>query len=105
MLTEEHKKKLESIARFYGEENQLMILAEECSELAQASLKAIRDCYDFGSKLRIIGEMADVRVMMAQIQFLLNIQDTEVEQVMEEKINRQLERIGTERTRKEDRNE
>lgn len=104
-MNDKDMENLRAIARFYGEEKQLMILAEECSELAQASLKAIRDCYDFGSKLRIIGEMADVRVMMAQIQFLLNIQDTEVEQVMEEKINRQLERIGTERTRKEDRNE
>ena len=101
-MNDKDMENLRAIARFYGEEKQLMILAEECSELAQASLKAIRYCYDFGSKLRIIGEMADVRVMMAQIQFLLNIQDTEVEQVMEEKINRQLERIGTERTRKEE---
>ena len=101
-MNDKDMENLRAIARFYGEEKQLMILAEECSELAQASLKAIRDCYDFGSKLRIIGEMADVRVMMAQIQFLLNIQDTEVEQVMEEKINRQLERIGTERTKKEE---
>lgn len=94
MLTEEHKKKLESIARFYGEENQLMILAEECSELAQASLKATRNWSDSDLQLSIMEEMADVRVMMAQIQFLLNIQDAEVEQVMEEKINRQIARIG-----------
>ena len=54
----------------WGEQFQLNMVAEECCELAKAVLKFNRKVY--GSTLReVIDEMADVYIMLGQLEMLL----------------------------------
>lgn len=41
----------------------------------------------------VIEEIADVTIMLEQIKYLLSISDTDIDQIIEQKLNRQLERI------------
>lgn len=45
-------------------------------------------------KGNVIEEIADVTIMLEQIKYLLSISDTDIDQIIEQKLNRQLERIG-----------
>lgn len=71
-------------------------LAEESAELAQASLKAIREDYSEESLAHIIEELADVQVMMIQIECLTDINYDSILKIMIEKTDRQIERIKAE---------
>lgn len=79
------------ISEKYGKESQLRQLQEECGELIVACSKLIR------SKDRavnnLIEELADVRIMIEQIEHLYGLKSL-VEDEMEYKLNRQLERMG-----------
>lgn len=90
------KVKFLEIAEFYGLPNQLYILAEETSELTQASLKYVRDLSK-GRRDNLIEEMADVIIVLNQIRHLLRIRDDELHKVIEEKTERQLRRIEQEK--------
>ena len=78
------------IANRYGKEAQLMMLMEECAELIQASSKQLRR--KDKSINHLIEELADVRIMIEQIEYLYGIK-TLVEDDMVFKLNRQLERM------------
>lgn len=96
---------IKTIADHYGYENQSKQLIEEMAELMVAINK-----YDRVDKSDIITvkeylnveylldniqeEIADVEVMLSQIKYLLDCQD-KVEQVKQEKIKRQLDRMRT----------
>ena len=45
-------------------------------------------------EINIAEEIADVTIMLFQIKYLLQISETDIEQIIEQKLNRQLERIG-----------
>lgn len=76
------------IANRYGKEAQLIMLMEECAELIQASSKQLRR--KDKSINHLIEELADVRIMIEQIEYLYGIKNL-VEDEMVFKLNRQLE--------------
>lgn len=81
---------LKYIANKYGKESQLRQLQEECAELIVASSKILRKSDKAINNL--IEEIADVRVMVEQIEYLYGIKNL-VEDEMEYKLQRQLERM------------
>ena len=96
----EQREDLTQIADHYGMLRQITKLCEEINELQRAANQAIIELV-CDSKLsrtitdNLVDEMADVSIMIEQITYLLGTAD-EVEQRIEFKINRQLERIAAE---------
>lgn len=84
------EKQLKYIAEKYGKESQLRQLQEECAELIVACSKILR--MSDKSINNLIEEIADVRVMVEQIEYLYGIKSL-VEDEMIYKVERQLERI------------
>ena len=80
------------IADHYGIEKQLHQLAEECSELAVEASHSAR----IGTTVKIIEEMADVEIMIEQIVYLAKIDKCDIEDCIEFKLNRQMNRISNE---------
>lgn len=83
--------KIRFIADHYGKEKQLDMLQEECAELIQAISKYKRN----GSTQKIIEEIADVKIMIEQIEYLL-LCGNDVDKIKEIKLERQIERIESE---------
>lgn len=96
------KDKLLQIINRYGIEHQQRKLEEEVFELQQAI--TIFENYDFGEledrknmfTKDITEEIADVMVMLKQFQYDYDIKDEDIEEIMNFKIDRQLERIENE---------
>lgn len=96
------KDKLLQIINRYGIEHQQRKLEEEVFELQEAI--TIFENTDFGKwedkkymfTKDITEEIADVMVMLEQFKVYYDIEDEQVEQIMDEKIDRQLERIEKE---------
>lgn len=82
--------KLHKIADTYGLEKQMYKLMEECGELVAASAKY--DPHDYRTGYHLAEELADVKVMTEQIEYLLGIGET-VQEYMDDKINRQIHRM------------
>jgi len=88
---------LKKIANHYGFSNQLQILVEEMAELTQAICKYKRfenakervDIFE-----NLVEEVADVEIVLSQIKMLVG--EKAVNKKVEEKIARQLKRIGVE---------
>ena len=80
------------IADHYGIEKQLHQLAEECSELAVEASHSARK----GVTVKIIEEMADVLLMIEQVIYLSKIDKCDIEDCIEFKLNRQMNRISNE---------
>lgn len=100
-MTTEHK--IQYIADHYGYEPQSRQLIEEMAELTVALNKAWRKTFDTVDKIpnmddeeRIVEEIADVEIMITQIEYLLGISAMELNNMIEQKLNRQLERIKNE---------
>ena len=94
---------IHEIADFYGYEAQARQTMEECGELITALNKQWRlDEFggtDVGTKTKkaqayanVVSEIADVGVMLAQLIYLLDCEN-DVVQVMDDKVQRQLQRI------------
>lgn len=88
---------IKKIADNYGYDAQSRQLIEEMAELTQAINKAWRMGNDFDNllvqKRNIKEEIADVTIMIEQIKYLLQISDNNINEIIEHKLNRQLERI------------
>lgn len=84
--------RIKQIADHYGIKEQLRQLAEECCELAVEANHSARK----GVTVKIIEEIADVAIMMEQIIYLAGIDRKDIDEVIDYKLNRQLERIGKE---------
>lgn len=101
MTTEQ---KIQYIADHYGYEPQSRQLVEELSELIQAVCKHNRAYGELkiytkescDEKEAIIEEMADVIIMMCQIQHILGIGNLDLDYKIERKLDRQIERIRNE---------
>ena len=101
MTTEQ---KIQYIAGHYGYEPQSRQLIEELSELIQAVCKHNRafggkqlsESMECPEKDAIIEEMADVTIMMCQLQHILGIGNLDLDSKIERKLNRQIERIKNE---------
>ena len=85
--------KVKRIADYYGWNNQLKQLAEECSELSVEALHYTREGRGIE---RISEEMADVLIMIQQIIYLIGYGYEDIEKYAEFKIDRQLSRIKRE---------
>ncbi len=90
--------KIKQIADHYKLEHQLGKALEELSELSQE----IRDYkFDLHMKLdditacRVVDEIADVRIMLAQLEYLIGIEE-EVRERIKLKADRQIKRIENE---------
>ena len=73
-----------------GKAMQTVVAIEEMSELQKELSKFIRGK---GDRENLIEEVADVLVMITQIQLMYHIPDDEVEKVMHFKLNRLKERM------------
>lgn len=93
-MTQTQKANCAAIAAHYGEGHQLGILQEECAELIQAVSKVRRErpgAYD-----DYIGELADVAIMLEQmLSFLDDEEETQLTRIINKKLQRQLERMGS----------
>ena len=85
-------KKTELIAKHYGKERQLVKTMEELAELIQAIAKyCLKPTEE--NKAAIIEEIADVNIMMIQLDILLQFNDKLIADTIDAKIDRQLKRI------------
>ena len=91
---------IQMIAEVYGEDNQLIQMAEECSELAQAAIKLRNARNDRGasaatlrdSAAALCEKIADVLIMCEQLIFLEGCEG-DVRKMIDEKLSRQRERM------------
>lgn len=86
------KDKLRMIADHYGIKKQLRQLAEECSELAVEASHSARK----GLTVGIIEEIADVEIMIEQVIYLAKIDKCDIEDCINYKLDRQMNRIENE---------
>lgn len=90
-------KRINAVAEFYGLANQVDVAQEELAELTQALSKLRRGHFvDPGAKAKVNEEMADVYIMLGQLQHLLG-NSTEVDSWIREKVARQERRIHQEK--------
>ena len=87
------EEKVKRIADYYGWNNQLKQLAEECCELSVEALHYIRE---MGGTERISEEIVDVLIMIQQIIYLMGHGYGDIEKCAEFKLDRQLSRIERE---------
>lgn len=101
MTTEQ---KIQYIAKHYGYEPQSRQLIEEMAELTVAINKFWRKLGN-GQRVNksaseciqnLVEEIADVQVMVEQVKYLLSIREDEVSDIIEQKLDRQIERIKNE---------
>lgn len=96
------KKELLEIINNYGIDKQLKYIHSEYFELDEAIIdykyvEVYKDSpAEKNHKEHIAEEIADVMVMLKQFQYYYEIEDNEIKKIMQEKINRQLERIKKE---------
>lgn len=92
----------------YGDK-QYMTAVEEMAELMQAISKYLRITYsgcDDVSQIQkeainnITAEMADVYIMLEELQLMLNIKNADIQAVIDKKLNRQFERNRQARLRR-----
>ena len=83
---------IRTIADHYGIKKQMHQLAEECSELAVEASHSARK----GVTVKIIEEMADVLLMIEQVIYLAEIDMCDIEDCINYKLDRQMNRISNE---------
>ena len=110
-MTEKQTEKALEILNYYGEQKQRRQLVEECAELIQAVTKLERAQESDGIAKVIerthdlASELADVRIMIEQIEMsLCGDISTNIQEQIEYKLQRQLDRIERERTAKNEAN-
>ena len=81
---------MRSAIRKNGKAMQTVVAIEEMSELQKELTKFIRGK---GNRDNLIEEVADVLVMITQIQLMYHIPDDQVERIMHLKLNRLKERM------------
>lgn len=107
-MTEETKRKIQKIAQNYGYDAQSRRCIEEMAELTQAINKFWRKALNCGKEKQpngekyitmsttydnLVEEMADVQIMLWQLEYLLNA-DTSI--IIQQKLDRKMERIERE---------
>lgn len=105
IITEEMRAVIAEIADTYGIEKQSDIAIEEMAELTKALLKFRRTIPAHTEAVtaakNIVEELADVQIMILQLEYLLRYLGWTTEgewyKIIKEKINRQLGRIAAER--------
>lgn len=102
------KEKLLKIINYYGIDKQLKYIHSEYYELDEAiTTHELKKSVEYeiplteiiGTQEHITEELADVMVMLKQIQYFYCIDDKEIEKIMKYKIDRQLNRIEKEKNK------
>ena len=87
----------EKVISFYGAEKQSMVHCEECAELIQAisKMRRVRDAGkdDSEAYYNLVEEMADVLVVLEQLQEMYDIPISDIQSVVFKKCRRQEARI------------
>ena len=83
-MTEREKEIFQKAVNLWGEQSQTLMLFEEMAELQKAILKYWRDVGSFGD---VVEEIADVRIMLDQIELMLGC-SADVQYEREKKIKR-----------------
>lgn len=91
-MTTEQLRRINKIVKHYGAKHQMEKAIEECQELIEEIKPAIDG---LGFVENIVDEIADVEVMINQLKIIFDCFG-EVEERIEYKINRQLERMKSE---------
>lgn len=87
------------IINYYGHESQKMMLLEEMAELQKEICKDMRYDPDLEA---ITEEVADVLIMLEQIQMMYHISETRLHAITNEKLHRQLRRMEHESAQMQD---
>ena len=87
------EKKIRFIADHYPRSSQMGVAQEECAELIQAISKVRRLGINGETLDHMAEEIADVRIMCAQLVAILGLNEA-VSRNIDQKLDRQLERIG-----------
>lgn len=91
-MEKDTKSKLNTIFNYYGRKGQEYKLVEEMAELIQAIIKNDRE--------NVMEEMADVQILLLQLRLNFNSSESkEFVKLFNEKIERQLNRIESEKNR------
>lgn len=94
IMSETPHEKCRRIFEHYGFTNQLIKLCEECGELIQAACRVLVDGFVSDN---FIEELADVKVMIMQMEYALSGEDTDaLNKAVNRKLDRQLKRIEDE---------
>lgn len=96
-MNAEQTKKIEIIMDNYSFENQREIFVEECAEAIIACQKFKRECYSdsaAGAFANLEEEVADVCIMAEQMKKYLG--ETVINEIIDYKLDRQLNRIRAE---------
>ena len=85
------QEKIKEILKRHGEKKQILKSIEEMAELQNVLLHVIdgRDSVD-----HVREEIADVSLMMKQMQIVFNLPDAKLNERMQEKAERELDRLG-----------
>lgn len=97
------EEKLKQIINHYGVMSQLKYIHSEYFELDEAIMRYRDDFYYMQEenilehdKEHIAEEIADIMVMLKQFQYYYGIEDEQIQNIMNFKIDRQLDRINNE---------
>lgn len=85
----EKKNNLKKIIDYYGEEKQIIKAIEEMSELQKELCKKLLGKSDRDS---LVEEIADVQIMLDQLKLIVS--NTELKTIMQNKVDRTIERIN-----------
>ena len=85
--------RIKRIADYYGYDSQMDMLCEECGEFVQARNKLRRNVD--GAFQNCLEEIADIAIMVEQMKLICGADL--IEQIMNEKLDRQIQRIEAER--------
>ena len=86
----DRNKAYRKFVKAWGEGAQLVMVLEETAELQKEVCKTIRGRVN---AIELIDEMADVRVMLEQLQFIYGITDEHLEGIMDQKVIRTLKKL------------
>ena len=93
METSNYNELNQFIIDHYGADRQTNLATEELAELIQAINKMKRYPDGIIHRQQLIEEMADVRIMLDQLQLIYNIDFEDIAKVVGYKIGRELKRI------------
>ena len=92
---EEIQKLFETATDYWSVTAQMLVLAEECSELSAAATRVLTHK---GSESDVVGEMADVYIMISQMVYSLP-EAVGFDQVVEEKLKKLRNRLESQGAR------
>lgn len=81
--------RIKQIADYYGYESQMDMLCEECGEFVQARNKLRRNVD--GAYQNCLEEIADIAIMVEQMKLICGAD--RINKIMDEKLDRQIQRI------------